>query len=183
MSGSDGNSEENGTDRALWLRSQATAAPDNEFERFLDLAAFADGQLDDEEAERVAALLAADPEVASDVAAAVSAKGNWAPVVEFGRNAEIKRVIARACALASPGYGGMPLFARPALRLGAMRGLAEWTSLAAALAMVGWFGFAMGSDASLAFAQSAQVSEPSIVHELTDPDNGVLHDLGVELRT
>jgi hypothetical protein len=49
--------------------------------------------------------------------------------------------------------------------------------------MVGWFGFAMGSDASLAFGQSAQASEPSIVHELIDPDNGVLHDLGVELRT
>jgi hypothetical protein len=28
-----------------------------------------------------------------------------------------------------------------------------------------------------------QANEPSIVHELIDPDNGVLHDLGVELRT
>ncbi|HEV2301909.1 MAG TPA: hypothetical protein VGR91_10110, partial [Stellaceae bacterium] len=55
-------------DRALWRRSLATEAPPDEAEHFLDLAAFADDRLDDDERERVAALLT--PEAAADVAAA-----------------------------------------------------------------------------------------------------------------
>jgi anti-sigma factor RsiW len=167
-------------DRALWLRSQATDAPEDEVGRFLDLAAFADGRLEGEETERIAALVAADPEAAGDVMAA------RAPVPELADGVAIERVIARACGLVAgpvPERGRVLLFARPALRRGVVRGIAEWASLAAALAMVGWFGFAMGSDASLALGQPSQPSPPSFLTQLIDPDTGVLHDFGVELQT
>src|SRR5487761_1476745 len=138
--------DENGraADRALWLRSQATDAPDD-----------ADGRLEGEETERIAALIAADPEAASDV---VTAR---VPLPKFTDGAALERVIARACGLVmypAPERGRVLLFARPNLRRGAVRGVAEWASLAAALAMVGWFGFAMGSDASLALGQPSQPS-------------------------
>jgi anti-sigma factor RsiW len=180
MNGTDGKSGESTAERALWLRSQATEAPEDEAGYFLDLAAFADGRLDDEEAERVAAWLAADPQAAGDVAAA------RAPALALADDVEIARVIARACGLPTqpaPGSGRVLLFAWPILRRNAVRRLAEWSSLAAALAMVGWLGFAMGSDASLAFGQSGQSNEPVSLHELIDPGSGILHDLGVELQT
>ncbi len=57
----------NPVDRRLWQRCRMMDADEDEAARFLDLAAFADGLLDIEERERVAALLAADPEAAADV--------------------------------------------------------------------------------------------------------------------
>src|SRR5579875_2959888 len=119
MSGTDKKNKESTENRALWLRSQATEVPDDAAERFLDLAAFADARLEGEEAERVAALLAADPDAASDVAAARS------PQLALADDVEIARVIARACALVPPPAGGrrrvLPL-PRPARGLGAGRG-------------------------------------------------------------
>lgn len=164
-------------DRALWLRSQATEAPGDEAGRFLDLAAFAEGRLEDEEAERIAALLAADPQAASDIAAA------RAPLPPVADSAVIARVIARAGSLVTapaPERGRLLLFARPAPRRSAVRGAAGWASLAAALAMVGWLGFVMGSNASLALGTPSQ---PSVLTQLVDPDTGVLRDFSAELRT
>src|ERR1700740_3261578 len=57
-------------DRRLWQRCRTMDAEEDEAARFLDLAAYADGLLDIEERERIAALLAADPEAAADVRAA-----------------------------------------------------------------------------------------------------------------
>ena len=57
-------------DRALWRRSCRTEAPEDDVARFLDLAAFADGLLEPDEHERVAALLTGDPVVSEDIAAA-----------------------------------------------------------------------------------------------------------------
>jgi anti-sigma factor RsiW len=169
--------EDSGRARALWRRSQATDAPEDEAGRLLDLAAFADGRLDEEDTERIAALLAADPQAASDVAAA------RAPLPVFSDAVAIERMIARACVLVTlpaPQRARVLPFVRPALRRGALRGVAEWASLAAALAMVGWLGFAMGSNASLALGQS---SRTSFLTQLVDPDTGVLGDFGAELRT
>jgi anti-sigma factor RsiW len=178
MNRTDGSSKGDMAERALWLRSQATDAPPDEAGHFLDLAAFAEGRLDGEDAERIAALLAADPEAASDVAAA------RAPLAASVDDAEIERVIARASSLRpAPGHGAVLVFTRLAPRRSAVRGLAGWTSLAAALAMAGWLGFAMGSDTSLALGTAVQSSQPSFLHELIDPDNSVLHDLGVDLQT
>lgn len=174
----------NGTDdsgrtaRALWLRSRETDAPEDEAGRLLDLAAFAEGRLDDEETGRIAALLAADADAASDVAAARASS-----LPPFAEGAAIERVIARARSLPTvpaPRSRGVLLFVRPALlRRAAVRGMAQWTSLAAALAMVGWLGFAMGSHTSLALGQPSQ---PSFLNQLIDPDTGVLRDFSAELR-
>jgi len=45
--------------RALWQRSCRTDAPEDEAARLLDLAAFADGRLETDERDRVAAMVAA----------------------------------------------------------------------------------------------------------------------------
>src|SRR5258708_24506873 len=57
-------------DRTLWRRSRVIDASRTETERLLDLAGFVDGRLDDDERERVAALIAANPPAAADSAAA-----------------------------------------------------------------------------------------------------------------
>src|SRR5436853_6445930 len=57
-------------DRALWQRSGMTDAAEDDAERILDLAGFADGLLDADDRERVAERLAGDPLAAGDVAAA-----------------------------------------------------------------------------------------------------------------
>ncbi len=80
------------SDRALWRRAAATDAPEDEAARLLDLAAFADGLLDPDERERIAALLAAYPAAAADVAAARAIPGDALP-------GGLERIIARACAL------------------------------------------------------------------------------------
>src|ERR1700722_20938615 len=58
-------------DRELWRRSQETDAAPDEAEQLLDLAAFADNRLDDDdETTRIAELVARDGDAAADVAAA-----------------------------------------------------------------------------------------------------------------
>ncbi|HKS88068.1 MAG TPA: hypothetical protein VJR70_01390, partial [Stellaceae bacterium] len=57
-------------DGVLWRRSATIDTVPSETERFLDLAGYADGLLDPDERERVAAWLAQDAETAADVAAA-----------------------------------------------------------------------------------------------------------------
>ena len=80
------------SDRDLWRRSCRTDAPEDEVARFLDLAAFADGLLEPDEHDRVAALLADDPAAADDVAAAQRLHGEALP-------GGLERIIARACAI------------------------------------------------------------------------------------
>src|SRR5947209_4141292 len=97
-------------DRRLWQQCRTMDASQDEAARLLDLAAFADGLLDIEERERVAAVLASDPEAAADVRAARAlAGGEWC-------SAGLERIIARAGAIApdgAPSIGGViPLAAR-----------------------------------------------------------------------
>ena len=161
--------------RALWQRSCRTDAPEDEAARFLDLAAFADGRLETDERDRVAALLAADPAAAADVAAARAL---------VGRIAEppggLDRVIARACAILpdnSAAKGKVLAFRSPRRHRSVVHGLTRWASLAAAIAMASWLGFAMGSDTSLALSQSGTASDASFLPELLDPGTGFLRDL------
>jgi anti-sigma factor RsiW len=167
------------SDRRLWKRSRTIDAPDDEAARFLDLAAFADGLLDAEDHDRVAALLTGDPQAAADVQAARSLDA-------AGQSpAEIERVIARACAIlsdASPAPGKvvalLPLRGRRVVEI-----FAQWGSLAAAVIVAGWLGFAMGSDTSLALSAPRQVGDASFLPELFDSASGLLRDLGEGLRT
>jgi len=133
-------------DRRLWQRCRTMDAAEDEAARFLDLAAYADGLLDIEDQERVAALLAADPDAAADVEAARVAA--TAEPISTG----LERIIARARSM-SVGTGITSGKVIPLAQLLARRlfpPLAQWGSLAAAIALAGWLGFAMGSNASFA---------------------------------
>ena len=164
------------SDRLLWQRCRTTDAVEDEATRFLDLAAFSDGLLDEEEQDRVAALLAADP----DMAAARALGGS--DQVPVG----LERIIARACAIlpdAAPGRGRVVALAPRQAARRIVHVLAQWGSLAAAIAVAGWLGFAMGSDASLALSEPRQPSDASFLPELFDPTTGFLRDLGEGMRT
>jgi anti-sigma factor RsiW len=169
------------SDRALWQRCRTTDAPEDAAARFLDLAAFADGRLDADEEDRVAALLAADPAARDDVAAARALASGVAETPST-----LERIVDRACAIL-PGLPAAPgrvvPFTPPPGRHRILHGLAQWGSLAAAIAMASWLGFAMGSDASLMLSQPSQSSDVSVLPELLDPGAGFLRDLGESPRT
>jgi hypothetical protein len=140
-------------DQQLWRRSQEIEAAPDETEHLLDLAAFADNRLDDEdEAARIAALLARDLDAAADVAAA--------RVLDVTMVAADEAIVARAAALVGE--------SRPAveLRVAALpeaelinfprrrmappwHSAATWSGLAAAIAIAGWLGFDLGSGVSI----------------------------------
>jgi len=179
-----GNSEEFERGRSLWRRCQSIDAPMDEAARLLDLAAFAEGLLDEEEHDRVAADLAADLVATADVAAALALGGGLAALP-----AETGRIIARASALVSeaPSEPGivLPFHALPAHRH-ILQGLAQWGSLAAAIVVASWLGFAMGSGASLDLSQHRQqapVGVDSLLPEVLDPATGFLRDLGEGQQT
>ncbi len=139
--------------RTLWQRCRATEMPVAETERFLDLAGLADGLLDDDdEHDRVAALVMPDAVAMSDVAAAraISAGGIAMP-------GGLERIIEHAAALVgdAPEAGRVIPFAPPAARR-VVHDMAQWGGLAAAIAFASWLGFAMGSGASQSFSQPAR---------------------------
>jgi anti-sigma factor RsiW len=167
------------SDRALWQRSRLTDAPADEPARFLDLAGFADGILDADEEERVAAFLAADPAAAADVAAAQVAAGG---IDE--RPAGFERIVARACALVpDPQFSTARIIAFAPRQRRVLHGLAQWGSLAAAILVASWLGFSMGNDTSMALSQPGLTSDTSPVPELFDTGTGFLRDFGENLRS
>jgi anti-sigma factor RsiW len=178
------------SDRRLWQRSRVIDAPEDEAARFLDLAAFADGRLDAEDQDRVAALLAADPDAAADVRSARMLDGT-----EEG-STDLEPIIARACAIlpgadrpdadhpdADQWRGRVIVLALRRSRRPLVQSFAQWGSIAAAIAVASWLGFAMGSDASLALSNPRQPSDAGFLPELFDPANSFLRDLGESLRT
>ncbi len=166
------------SDREFWRRCQSTDMPEDRDNELLDLAAFADGLLDPDEHDRVAASLASDPAAAADVAAARS------PAAEFGAAPPgLERIIARAIAL-GPGSNqgqGVALLRPPHRPV--FRGFAQWGSLAAAIVVAAWLGFAAGSDASLALSQPSRSGNDNAVVEWFDPAIGFLHDLGADVQS
>ena len=167
-------------DRRLWQRCRLMDADEDEASRFLDLAAYADGLLDIEELERVAALLSADPEAAGDVRAAQALAD--APERTF---AGLERIIARASAISPDGDSASGKVVRlvPWQGRRLLQNFAQWGSLAAAVALAGWLGFAMGSGTSLALSDHRQPGDVGLLPELFDPGTGLLRDLGEGLRT
>jgi anti-sigma factor RsiW len=168
------------SDRSVWRYCRAANAPSDEAARFLDLAAYADGLLDEEERDRIAFLLAGDAEAAADVAAArmLQARGDG---ISADLEEEMAAIIARADALVADGTDapGRVLPFRPPPRL-ALHRFAEWGSLAAAIVVASWLGFAMGRGASLTLIQPAQPSQigaASFLPEMLDPTTGFLRDL------
>ena len=167
------------SDRALWRRSCLTEATQDEFQRLLDLAAFADGLLEPDERDRVAALLAGDPVAAKDVAAAQTLGSGTDELP--GR---LERIVARACSIPlDETERRVVTFAPSTWRRRILPGVAQWASLAAAIALASWLGFAMGSDASRTLIGPVPLSDASFLPELFDPGSGFLRDLGEGLRT
>ena len=166
-------------DRRLWQRCRTMDAEEDEAARFLDLAAYADGLLDIEERERVAALLAADPQAAADVRAAQARADAELP------SAGLERIVARASAIApdTESVSGKVVPLAPRRGRSLLQITAQWGSLAAAIALAGWLGFAMGSDTSLALRDTRQPSAAGLLPELFDPGTVLLRDLGEGLRT
>jgi hypothetical protein len=168
-----GESRPNSSDKAIWQYCQAADIEPDEGERLLDLAGFADACLDPDEHDRVAALLMADIEAAGDIAATRVLASASHPPADDG-------VIARAAALVADPAGsrGQLIPFRPRVRSAQSLFLvARWGSLAAAVVMACWLGFALGSDASVALSQINQSNDESFVGDLVDPSGGVLHSI------
>jgi anti-sigma factor RsiW len=166
------------SDSTLWQRSVLTDAPDDDAARLLDLAGFADGTLDVDDRERVAEWLVRDAAAAADVASARSAAlETLAPIPES--------VVGRAVALISgvpltDNVVAFPAWRRRGLRL---RGMAQWGSLAAAIAMAAWLGLTLGMTTSRAFVGSQQPAAGSLLGDLLDAQTPFLGSPGEGSQT
>ncbi len=170
--------------RDLWRRSCRADTLEDETAYFLDLAALADGSLDAEERARIKARIADDPIAMADVAAARALAANG-----IAMPSGIEPVIERAIAIVeeAPGLAAPALSTAPSesgRRL--FQGIAQWGSIAAAIALASWLGFAMGSGVSLSLTglgPAYQTSEEGFLPELLDPASGFLRDLGAGLQS
>ena len=164
-------------DREIWRKSQALDLIEDEAERFLDLAAFADGLLEEDERDRIAELIGADPVAAGDIAAARAAATETTVIPAA--------VVARARALVEPAPGIAEIipFRRQVFGASPLRGVTGWASLAAAIAVAGWFGFILGMDASLSVARTIQPSEEGFLQEVIGPAPGFLPDFSEGSQT
>ena len=160
-------------DRAVWQRSRDTDMAPEEAARFLDLAGFADCRLDADAAARIAELIVQDSAAAEDIAAARTLAAGPMPQTPAS-------VFERAAALVdatSPGRAQVIPFAprsRPAARL---ERLARWGSLAAAIVMAAWLGFALGEDVSVTLTRNSLSGDDGFLRELLEPSSGFLRDL------
>ena len=165
-------------DQALWRRSRETDATADEPESFLDLAGFAEGRLDPEEAARIAELLAREPQAVADVAAARRLAADPLPATP-------EPVFKRAAALVDADAlvsGRVLAFPRRRWASPDLHRLAQWGSLAAAIVMAAWLGFALGADTSVSFSRAGQ-GDNGFLNELLNPSTGFLRDLteGVQI--
>src|SRR5579859_6325714 len=159
-------------DRTLAQRSQGSETSSAETERFLDLAGFVDGRLDDGERARVAGLIAGDPMAASDAAVARVLHAATLPPAS-------SEIVARATALVDPGQVSGKILSFPQRRQPQPRiwtEAARWSSLAAAIALACWLGFDLGGDLP-GIASITRPSDDMGVSELIDPAPLALRDL------
>ncbi len=162
-------------DRILWQRSRVTDAVEDECDRFLDMAAFADGRLDPDERERIAEWLQSHPEAAGDIAAA-RALASGAAYETLSRTG-----LARASALvgdSGPSRRGTVVAfpARHGKRPG-LAAIAQWGGLAAAMVVAGWLGFTLGMDASGMLARNGPGSDDGVAQELFGSSPAFFRDL------
>jgi hypothetical protein len=150
-------------DREVWRRSQAMEVTPDEASHLLDLAAFADNRLDDDETALIAALIERDADTAEDIAAARTLAGATMLAADAS-------IVARAEALVGEARPEAELIAFPA-RPPVVRpwySAATWSGLAAAIVLAGWLGFDLGSGISNGpvFTRPADDASAS---ELLDP--------------
>jgi anti-sigma factor RsiW len=155
--------------RELWRRSRETDASFDEVAYLLDLAAFADNRLDDDDTARLVALVARDPTAAGDVAAARA--------LTAAEMAADERIVARAAALVDdtrPEALVLPFTPRPEIPR-PWYGAATWSGLAAAIVFAGWLGFDLGSGLSNS-SVSARSGDDLSASEMLDPAPLMLRD-------
>ena len=151
----------------LWQRFRAfdhTAAPGGavEDERLaLELAAYAEGRLDEATAERVEAWLLAHPEALDDVVAARTGRESPAP----------RGAIERAAALVAAEAAGARIlpFRRPAAASSGWRVHVARVAVAASLVLTGLVGFTLGTESYSNIFGTAE----SAVGGLFDQSTGV----------
>ena len=158
-------------DRQLWQRSRTVDMVEDEAERFLDLAGFADGRLDPDERDRVAEWLDADLVAAADVAAAAALAAAAEPPP-----AAPPAIIARASALVGSGQMGSGNVIPLRRSAPTLRDLAHWGGLAAAMVLAGWLGFNLGMDTSRTVVQIGQPGTDGLLQELLDPSTALMRD-------
>jgi anti-sigma factor RsiW len=161
------------SDKALWRRSVITESAEDKAARFLDLAGFADDRLDADDRERVEEWLARDPAAAADVVAARShaAAAEPAPAPEA--------VVMRACAIIGGASRPENIVAFAARREPArLRGMAQWGSLAAAVAVAAWLGFTLGIDTSRALVLNDRPTAASagFLNDLLETQTNLIGD-------
>jgi anti-sigma factor RsiW len=135
----------------------------------VQLAAYADGRLDEIRAEPVEDWLASHPEMLADLIAARAAGAAAPPAAP-------EAVIARASALVAPTDAKIVSFAvAAAVRRRSWRMAAAWSGLAASLLVTSLGGFALGDRAYLNFTggSDAAATSDSAVHDLLDPPTGL----------
>ena len=172
------------SDQQLWRQSCTIDVAEDEAERYLDLAGFADGLLDPDEHERIAERIDRDADAAADIAAArAPADPSWHATIS-------DTAITAACAL----VGGdadrtgevIPFQQRRRAKSGLQAFTqwgAQWGSLAAAVAVAGWLGFTLGMDTLGDLTQNNRSGDDSFLNELIDPPGGILRDLTEGPRT
>jgi anti-sigma factor RsiW len=163
--------------QSLWRRSRTAETTRDEADHMLDLAAFAEGRLDPEEHDRIAVILAADPAAAADVEAARALAAS-----EPEEPPRLDRMIARAAALVPDETGRVIALPTPIGRR-MVQQVAQWGSLAAAIALASWLGFAMGSDAWQAISEPAPTGNDGLFNEFLDPSVGILREIDEGQRT
>jgi anti-sigma factor RsiW len=152
-----------GEDPVLWRQWQAQSGAEALRPDALSMAAYAEGRLDETEAETVENWLAAHPEALSDVVAARVAMQQPPSIAH-------EAIVAKACALVAGIDEGAKVVPLRRTASGWRHALA-WSSIAASLVAASLVGFAMGSDAyqSLSNAQISESTPPDTLAPST-PD-------------
>jgi len=154
---------------SLWRqwRPLAQAAPGLDApEIAMALASYAEGRLNEVEAELIESWLVDHPEALADLIAARSAETEPA-------SAAPEAVVARAAALIATPDGNVLAFHGSAVHSAGWRRAAAWSGLAASLLVTSLFGFAFGNNAYMALLQRGTAAE-STSYELLDPPSGLL---------
>jgi hypothetical protein len=157
---------------ALWerWRNGAQTASDDAAPDPMELAAWADGRLDEVRAEPIEAWLAVHPEALGDAFAAQQAAAAPPPPALAS-----DELIGRAAALV-PALPENVVRLRPAdVRAPLWLSAARWGGLAASLVVTSLVGFALGNDAYFNLTGD-QPSVESALHELLDPPLTIFGD-------
>jgi hypothetical protein len=149
---------------ALWQRWRqgASVTADGAAPDTMVLAAWADGRLDEAQAEPVEAWLADHPDALADLLAAQRL------ALSAPSASAAEALIERACALVPSLPDNVVALRRSGTRAPLWLSAIRWGGLAASLVVTSLVGFELGNDAYANFAGQPPAAE-SALHELLDP--------------